>query len=215
MRKAVEKLFEYPERVADARWKEAWEGLISATANAEEDGQRLSRDDLLTDLVPMAGNETMRNLIGNGTLALLRNLSELERLRDDLSLLDLAVDEFLRYESLVQLDSQFVTKEVEIGGKLISPGQLVVYVLGVASRDLPVFPTPTRWISGGRPQPHGLWAADSLLPGAPLAIAVGAHRLQCPVAPVQVSAADRGTPLPEPGHAGGLEALWPELKQAD
>ena len=65
-------------------------------------------DDLLSNLVTLlvAGNETTRNLIGNGTLALLQNPGELQRLRDDPGLLRGAIDELLRFVNPVQLDAR-------------------------------------------------------------------------------------------------------------
>ena len=59
-------------------------------------------------LILVAGNETTRNLIGNGMLALLRNPGQLQRLRDHPDLLDAAVDEMLRYDSPVQINGRYV-----------------------------------------------------------------------------------------------------------
>ena len=144
VRQAIEELFEYFDGVAAARRKDPQDDLVSVLANAEEDGERLSREDLLINLVLFlaAGNETTRNLIGNGTLALLRHPEKLQRLRDAPGLLDTAIDELLRYDSPVQVDGRIVRESLEIGGKKIRPGQRVLCILGAANRDPAAFPNP-------------------------------------------------------------------------
>ncbi len=144
VQRAVEEVFDYFEAVAEERRRDPQDDLVSALVTAEVDGERLERDDLLVNLllVLVAGNETTRNLIGNGTLALLRNPAELQRLRDAPSLLDAAIDEMLRFDSPVQLDSRVAREPVELRGKRITPGQRVICLLGAANRDPQVFPGP-------------------------------------------------------------------------
>ena len=156
VQRTVEELFDYLEKIAEDRRRRPRDDLVTALVNAEEDGERLSREDLLINivLVLVAGNETTRNLIGNGTLALLRNPDQLERLRDDSSLLDSAIDEMLRYDSPVQLDSRIARESVEIGGKRIEPGQRVLCALGAANHDPEVFPDPERFDVGRSPRNH-------------------------------------------------------------
>ena len=79
--------------------------LLSALIAAEDDGDRLNTVELVDQvrLLYLAGHETTVNLIGNGTLALLRNRKELERLVGDPELDTNAIDELLRYDSPVQL----------------------------------------------------------------------------------------------------------------
>ncbi len=156
VQRTVEELFDYLEKIAEDRRRRPQDDLVTALVNAEEDGERLSREDLLINivLVLVAGNETTRNLIGNGTLALLRNPDQLERLRDDSSLLDSAIDEMLRYDSPVQLDSRIAREPVEIGGKRIEPGQRVLCALGAANHDPEIFPDPERFDVGRSPRNH-------------------------------------------------------------
>lgn len=156
LQRTVEELFDYLEAIAEDRRRRPQDDLVTALVNAEEGGERLSREDLLINivLVLVAGNETTRNLIGNGTLALLRNPDQLERLRDDSSLLDSAIDEMLRYDSPVQLDSRIAREPVEIGGKRIEPGQRVLCALGAANHDPEVFPDPERFDVGRAPRNH-------------------------------------------------------------
>jgi cytochrome P450 len=120
-------------------WKRAnpADDVLSALIAAEEDGDRLSRDELLDQvlLLYLAGHETTVNLIGNGTLALLRHRDQLERLAADPALDTPAVDELLRYDSPVQLSRRIVTSEMELAGETVGPGELVLTLLGSANRD--------------------------------------------------------------------------------
>ena len=146
VRQAVDEVFTYFEAIAEERRRNPQEDLVSALVTAEVDGERLERDDLLVNLllVLVAGNETTRNLIGNGTLALLRSPDELRRLRDDPGLLNGAIDELLRFDSPVQLDGRVAREPVELHGKRIAPGQRVICILGAANRDPQAFPNADR-----------------------------------------------------------------------
>ena len=146
VQQAVDEVFNYFEAAAEERRLNPQDDLVSALVTAEIDGERLVRDDLLANLllVLVAGNETTRNLIGNGTLALLRNPSELKRLLDDPTLLDGAIDELLRFDSPVQLDGRIAREPVELHGKRIAPGQRVICLIGAANRDSQAFPDAHR-----------------------------------------------------------------------
>jgi cytochrome P450 len=128
------------EHVLDAiEWKRSHpaDDLLSALIAAEDEGDRLSPEELLDQVVLLyiAGHETTVNLIGNGTYALLRNRAQLERWRDDPSLDANAVDELLRYDSPVQFSRRVTTSELEIGGCTIERGVFVLTCLAAANRD--------------------------------------------------------------------------------
>jgi cytochrome P450 len=120
--------------------------LLSRLIAAEQDGDRLSERELLNTgmFLLVAGHETTVNLVGNGTLALLRHPDQLARLRADPSLDRRAVDELLRYDSPVQITQRFTVDDYEIGGSTVPPGQGLVPLLGAANRDPAVFPEPDR-----------------------------------------------------------------------
>ena len=122
------------------------EDLISALVAAEEEGEKFSEDELFSMfvLLQIGGHETTTNLIGNGMLALLQNPGEVQKLRDNPSLIDTAVEEFLRYHSPIQNTSRFATEDVEIGGQRISKGQFIRLYIGAANRDPARFPDPDR-----------------------------------------------------------------------
>ncbi|HEX8804257.1 MAG TPA: cytochrome P450 [Acidimicrobiales bacterium] len=115
--------------------------LLSALIAAEEDGDRLTAAELVDQvrLLYIAGHETTVNLIGNGTLALLRHPDEMARLVADPGLDANAVDELLRYDSPVQLSRRIATTDVELAGEVLPAGTLFLTLLGGANRD------PARW----------------------------------------------------------------------
>ena len=92
--RAAEQVSAYFEGIISERRLEPRDDLVTALMMAEEAGERLTHQEMLSvmRLILVAGNETTRNLIGNGVLALLRNPEQLQRLRDDRRLLDSAVD---------------------------------------------------------------------------------------------------------------------------
>ncbi len=111
--------------------------LLSALIAAEDEGDVLSDEELLDQvmLLYIAGHETTVNLIGNGTLALLRDRDQLDRLAADPALARPAVDELLRYDSPVQMSRRITLTDLEVGGRTIEPGSFVVLVLASANRD--------------------------------------------------------------------------------
>ncbi|GAB3482015.1 cytochrome P450 [Amycolatopsis cihanbeyliensis] len=121
------------------RWKRRnpADDLLSALISAEEDGDVLGDDELVAQvaLLYVAGHETTVNLIAGGTLALLRNQDQLDRLRADPGLADNAVDELLRYDSPVQSSRRVTLAPCSIGGQEIEPGMFVLANLASANRD--------------------------------------------------------------------------------
>lgn len=119
--------------------------LLTALVQAEAQGDRLNEEELVSMvfLLLMAGHETTVNLIGLGTLALLQNPGELQKLRERPELIDSAIEELLRYTSPVEQPApRFAREDVELGGQLIRRGEMVVPVVAAANRDETVFPHP-------------------------------------------------------------------------
>jgi cytochrome P450 len=147
--------------------------LVSALVEAEEAGDRLSGDELLSMafLLLIAGHETTVNLIGNGTLALLENPDQMERLRQDPALIRPAVEELLRYASPLETATErYAREDVTIEGVTIPRGGLVYAALASANRDERQFASPDRLDLAREPNRHlafGLGLHYCL--GAPLA----------------------------------------------
>lgn len=129
--------------IAELR-KNPQENLLSAMIAAEEQGDRLSEEELLANCILLfsAGHETTVNLIGNGVLALLHHHNQRKQLQENPDLIYSAVEEFLRYDGPVQLTGRGAKEDVEIGGKPIRQGERVFTVLAAANRDPAQFPNP-------------------------------------------------------------------------
>ena len=147
IRGAWDSVYEYFDAVIDERRADPKDDLISSLIAARDEGNKLTHEEVLLTLLLLlvAGNETTRNLIGNGMLALLNHPDQLAKLRDDPGLMESAVNEMLRFDSPVQLDGRFVEEDVVIGSKSIKAGSQVLCSLGAANRDPKVFSEPDRF----------------------------------------------------------------------
>lgn len=164
------------EGLIDERRTRPTEDLLSQLIYVEEQGDQLSHEELISTVILLfgAGFETTTNLIGNGLLALLDHPDELQRLRDDRSLLGTAVEELLRWDSPVQLDGRMVYEDMDIHGVPVQAGEQVITLLGAANRDPRAFDDPDRFDVGrGAAQLMSFGAGIHFCLGAPLARAEG------------------------------------------
>lgn len=118
--------------------------LLTSLIAAEAEGDQLSPQELLAMIILLfiAGHETTTNLIGNGTLGLLRHPDQLEALRDDPELATAATEELLRYDPAAQLTVRTATEDVELRGIPLARGESVVCGLAAGNRDPRVFADP-------------------------------------------------------------------------
>lgn len=133
----------YLTQLFERRRADPADDLVSALLQAEEQGDSLKENELFSMMILLiiAGHETTVSLIANAVLALLTHPEELERLRRDPALVPAAVEELLRYESPVERTiTRWAATDVELGGRLIERGELVIAVLGSANRDASRFP---------------------------------------------------------------------------
>jgi cytochrome P450 len=124
--------------------------------NAEVDGERL--DEMEFDafflLLCVAGNETTRNLISGGMLALIEHPQQRARLLADPSLLPTAVDEMLRWVTPVNHFRRTATRDVELAGQQIKENDKVVLFYTSANRDEEIFPDGHVFDVGRNPNEH-------------------------------------------------------------
>src|SRR5581483_869531 len=142
----VESMVNYFRGLIATLRKNPQDNILSAMIAAEEQGDRLTEDELLANCILLfsAGHETTVNLIGNGLLALFRHPEQRQLLQAQPNLIPSAVEEFLRYDGSVQLTGRTPKEDVEIGGTLIRQGERVMTVLAAANRDPAQFSDPDR-----------------------------------------------------------------------
>jgi cytochrome P450 len=170
--RSLDAMCAYFQAAIDEHRQHPRDDLISAFIAAEIDGDRLSDEEMVANLIitMVGGQETTTNLIGNGILTLLRHPDQLEKLRADPSLTPSAVEELLRYESPSQHTARLAPDDVELGGKLIRKRQAVIAVMGAANRDPERFPDPDRLDICRQDNRHVAFAwASHFCFGAPLA----------------------------------------------
>ncbi|WP_028350328.1 cytochrome P450 [Bradyrhizobium murdochi] len=133
----------YFQQLFDLRRKSPGDDLITQLVQAEEDGSKLTNEELTANIILLfgAGHETTVNLIGNGLLALHRNPDQLALLKARPELITNAIEEFLRYDSSVQMTGRVALEDIDdLGGKRIPKGESVLCLLGSANHDPAVYP---------------------------------------------------------------------------
>lgn len=146
----------FEELIADRRGAPR-DDLISTLLAAEIGGRRLTPKEVYSFLwlLLLAGNETTRNLIALGTLALIEHPEQLARLREAPALLPRAIEEMLRWCNPVTHMARTAREDVELRGRKIRRGDLVVMLYGAANRDASVFgPDAERFDVTRQPNPH-------------------------------------------------------------
>ncbi|WNG17290.1 cytochrome P450 [Cystobacter fuscus] len=148
-------------RLVKLRRDQPGDDLVTALVQAEEGGDRLGEDELISMvfLLLFAGHETTVNLIGNGMLALVQNPGQLQKLREQPDLIDSTIEELLRFTNPVgQVAPRFAKEDVEIAGVRIPQSSTVTLLIASANLDEAAFPnadtlditrTPNRHVSFG------------------------------------------------------------------
>ncbi|MFI7226831.1 cytochrome P450 [Nonomuraea angiospora] len=133
--------------VAERRRSPRRDDLISELLAAQEGGDVLSHDELVSTIVLLlvAGHETTVNLIANGVLALLRHPGHLAALRADPGTASAVVEETLRYDPPVQLTARVAKEDMSLGKAKVPAGSLVILLLAAAHRDPEANPDPDRF----------------------------------------------------------------------
>jgi len=149
-------LYAYAEELARRRLADPQEDIVTALLTGEVDGERLDplEFNLFFMLLAVAGNETTRNLITGGMLALIEHPEQRTRLLADPSLLPSAVEEMLRWVSPVNYFRRTATRDAEIRGVPIRAGEKVTLWYPSANRDEDQFPDPDAFDVGRTPNEH-------------------------------------------------------------
>ena len=133
----------YFQQLFELRRNSPGDDLTTQLVQAEEDGSKLSNEELTANIILLfgAGHETTVNLIGNGLLALHRNPDQLALLKANPALITNAIEEFLRYDSSVQMSGRVTLEDIDdLGGRKIPKGETLLCLLGSANRDPAVYP---------------------------------------------------------------------------
>jgi len=136
---------QYFHALFELRRRKPQNDLITLLVQAEEEGGKLSNEELTSNIVLLyiAGHVTTTHLIGNALLALHRNPSQLELLKHN-PCPETVIDELLRFESPVQVANRTALEDVTVGGKDIKRGETIFCLLGAANRDPAVYADPDR-----------------------------------------------------------------------
>ncbi|HTM54455.1 MAG TPA: cytochrome P450 [Pirellulales bacterium] len=147
----------YIRRLIKTRRDSLSDDLVSALITANQDGQRLGDDELLSMilLLIVAGHETTVNLIASGMLALIEHPDQLQRLRSDPGLIKPAVEELLRFTAPVETATErFAREDLELAGVKIAAGELVIAAIASANRDETQFMDPDKLDITREPNRH-------------------------------------------------------------
>ena len=172
-REAAAEFSQYVHELMVARRANPGSDLISELAQVEEAGERLSAHELIATCVLLlnAGHEASVNGFGNGMVALLNNEKQRELLFSNPDKHgELAIEEFFRFDSPLQLFERTAKEDVEIGGVIIRKGEKIASLLGAANRDGNVFDNPDSMDITRTPNPHiSFGGGIHFCIGAPLA----------------------------------------------
>ncbi len=171
----------YFHEMFDQRRAEPREDLITALVQAEEAGEKLDQQELISMvfLLLVAGHETTVNLIANGMLALLQHPEQMAKLRDQPDLIKNAVEEILRFDGPIGSSTmRWALEPIEMYGQMIQPGEMVLASLLGANRDPEVFQNPNQFDITRPPSKHIAFGNGiHYCVGAPLARMEGAIAL--------------------------------------
>jgi cytochrome P450 len=153
---AKEEMRPYLTALLDERRASPKDDLLTRLVEAEVDGERLGEEELLSffQLLLLAGTETTTNLISNAVLCFIEHPDQLARIRAEPGLLPAALEEVLRYRTPVQMVFRATTRDVELRGRVIPGGKLVLAMVGAANRDPRQFPRAGRFDITRASAPH-------------------------------------------------------------
>lgn len=149
---AVESLRRFLHRLVCERRRKPADDMLSILAGAGD----LNPAEIVDNAIFLffSGLETTKDVIAIGCAALLAHPDQLSRLRLDPSLIATAVEEFLRYDAPIQALARLVREPIEMSGRTLRSGRVLVLLIGSANHDESQFESPERLDVGRRPNPH-------------------------------------------------------------
>ncbi len=190
---ATRSFVRYVGAMVEDRERRPGDDLLSALVAARVDGDRLTRDEIVSTaiLTLNAGHEATVQAIGNAVLALARHPGQYERLRSEPSMIPGAVDELLRYDTPLQMFERWVLEDVNWKGTELRRGTKVGLMFGSANHDEAVFTEPEGLDVGRSAEAHVSFGGGvHYCVGAPLAkveLEVALERFVDSVAAFEVS----------------------------
>lgn len=176
----MDEMYEYVADQIEAKRRAPAGDMLTALVQAEEDGDRLTRDELVAQVVTLyvAGHEPTMALVGNGLLALLRQPDQLALLRSRPDLLSSAVNELARFDGPNQFVRRIAVEPMVLGHRTIAAGDVLYLGVGAANHD------PARWPEPDRVRVDRPDAGQHVQFGSGIHHCLGAHlaRLQAEVA---------------------------------
>ena len=156
IKRARGELHAYFGALVEERRREPQDDLVSELVSADIDGRPLTEEELVSycELLVEAGNETTRNAISGGLLALIEHPAEWAKLRADPELVPDAAEEILRWVSPISHFTRTATEDTEVRGVTIRAGEQVAIFFASANRDEEVFDDPFAFRVDRRPNPH-------------------------------------------------------------
>jgi cytochrome P450 len=150
--RAAETLRDYFAALVAQRRAHPADDLLTAIVRDIGGSREFGQDGLIAMCMFLfaAGFETTANTIGKGLVALLRHPDQLRRWRDDPGMTETAVEEIIRYDGYVHCVKRTTLTDVELGGKEVPAGRMVLAFLAAANRDPEVFSDPDRFHIGRR-----------------------------------------------------------------
>ncbi|MEY2470139.1 MAG: hypothetical protein QOF21_2837 [Actinomycetota bacterium] len=158
---AAGELFMYAQGLADDRRKNPRDDIVTDLINAEVDGESLDEMEFNSFfmLLAVAGNETTRNAISHSMLALMEHPEQRRQILNDPSLIDSAIEEFLRWATPVMHFKRTAMHDLELRGQEIKQGDRVMMWYSSANRDEEVFEDPFKFNVKRDPNLHTLHSA--------------------------------------------------------
>ncbi len=163
---------DYLRNLAKERRKHPQDDLITALAQAEEDGDKLTEDELISTCVLLlnAGHEATVNVIGNGMRALFQYPDQLDLLRHNPMLIQTAIEELMRFDTPLQLFRRWILEDMDYKGHAFQQGKEVALLFASANRDSAQFEHPQQLDLTRQDNPHVTFGAGiHYCLGAPLA----------------------------------------------